>query len=231
MIKVSRIAGAWGWVLALLLVGWVQMGCRSGGEATQYHETPAPTGAPVASVNPAAGQGATSAATGPTTESIDALHVGDVLTIEFSDMPVPTTTREERIKEDGTITLLEGKTFVAAGKTRGQLEREVHDYYVPRFYLKMNASIRQLKDTQFYYVRGEVRLPNRQVYISRIKLLQAIASAGDFTDFARKKDVLLTRADGQKIHINCIKALKESNLNVEILPGDIIYVPRRNPIW
>jgi polysaccharide export outer membrane protein len=157
--------------------------------------------------------------------------VGDVLTIELTDLPVTFPTREERIKEDGTITLLEGKTFMAAGKTRGQLEREVHDWYVPRFYLKMTVSIRQLKDTQFYYVRGEVRAPNRQIYISRIKLLQAIASAGDFTDFARKKAVLLTRADGRKITINCIKARTDPTLNLEILPGDIIDVPRRNPFW
>jgi protein involved in polysaccharide export with SLBB domain len=230
MIIVSRISGRWAVVCALLLVSWLQMGCRTGGSATQYTDGPAAaTGAPMASVNPAAGNGAQSSGSG--SESIDALHVGDVLTIEFSDMPLIMTPREERIKEDGTITLLEGKTFVAAGKTRGQLEREVHDWYVPRFYLKMTVSIRQLKDTQFYYVRGEVRLPNRQVYISRIKLLQAIASAGDFTDFARKKDVLLTRADGRKIRINCVKALNDPELNLEIMPGDIIYVPRRNPIW
>jgi polysaccharide export outer membrane protein len=141
------------------------------------------------------------------------------------------TPRDERIKEDGTVTLLEGKTFTAAGKTRGQLEKEVHDYYVPGFYHKMTVSIRQKEQTQFYYVRGEVKVPNRQIYISRIRLLQAIASAGDFTDFARKTDVMLTRADGRKILINCKKARKDQSLNLEILPGDIIDVPRRNPFW
>jgi protein involved in polysaccharide export with SLBB domain len=57
--------------------------------------------------------------------------------------------------------------------------------------------------------------------------LQAIASAGDFTDFARKQEVLLTRSDGRKITVNCIKARKNPSLNLEILPGDIIDVPRR----
>jgi polysaccharide export outer membrane protein len=165
------------------------------------------------------------------TEPLDLLHVGDVITIEFSDMPASILPREERIKEDGTVTLLEGKTFAAARKTRGQLEREIHDFYVPRYYLKMTVSIRQKEQTQFYYVRGEVRQPNRQIYISRIRLLQAIASAGDFTDFARKKSVLLTRGDGRKLVINCVKARRDESLNVEILPGDIIDVPRRNPIW
>jgi len=150
------------------------------------------------------------------------------MTIEFSDMPVVVTSREEHIKEDGTVTLMEGKSFVAAGKTRGQLEKEIHDFYVPRYYLKMTVSIRQKDQTQFYYVRGEVKLPNRQIYISRIDLLQAIASAGDFTDFARKSSVQLTRADGRKMTIDARKARRDPNLNPEVLPGDIIDVPRRN---
>jgi len=160
-------------------------------------------------------------------DSLDALHVGDTLTIEFSDMPAAMQPREERIKEDGTITLLEQKVFVAAGKTRGQLEKEIHDWYVPRFYLKMTVSIRQLKDTQFYYVRGEVRMPGRQVYISRITVLKAIGSAGDFTDFARKSEVQLTRADGRKFTIHAKKALKNPSLDLEIFPGDTVFVPRR----
>jgi polysaccharide export outer membrane protein len=154
-----------------------------------------------------------------------------VLTIELTDTAVTFLPREERIKEDGTITLVEGKTFTAAGKTRGQLEQEIHGWYVPRFYLKMTVSVRQKEQTQFYYVNGEVKQPARQIYISRIRLLQAIASAGDFTDFARKRAVLLTRADGRRIVINCVKARQHDDLNLEILPGDIIDVPRRNPIW
>ena len=153
------------------------------------------------------------------------------MNIEFSDLPVLVSSREERIKEDGTVTLMEDKTFVAAGKTRGQLEREIHDFYVPRYYLKMGVSIRQKDQTQFYYVRGEVKQPTRQIYVSRIRLLQAIASAGDFTDFARKSAVLLTRSDGRKVTINCNKARKNPELNLEILPGDIIDVPRRGPIY
>ena len=219
MSNVSRLAGRWGAVYVLLLLGWFQAGCKS--------DAPESAGAQYASVAPVPAN--TAADSNGGAESIDALHVGDVLTIEFSDMAIPALPREERIKEDGTITLLEGKTFTAAGKTRGQLEKEIHEWYVPRFYLKMTVSVRQQKDTQFYYVRGEVRLPNRQVYISRIRLLQAIASAGDFTDFARKRAVLLTRPDGHKIVINCIKARKDPRLNLEILPGDIIDVPRRTP--
>ncbi len=225
MINVSRLTDRCISVLALCLLGFVQTGCQTPSVGAG---SPDPDQPKLATTAPAQSN---STDFSGSSERLDLLHVGDVLTIEFTDMPVVVLPREERIKEDGTITLLEGKTFTAAGKTRGQLEREIHDFYVPRFYLKMTISIRQKEQTQFYYVRGEVRQPNRQIYISRIRLLQAIASAGDFTDFARKRSVLLTRTDGRRIVINCVKARHDEKLNVEILPGDIIDVPRRNPIW
>jgi protein involved in polysaccharide export with SLBB domain len=224
MINVRRLAGQFIAVLALCMLG-LSTGCQTksaGAGSPDPSQTKLATVAPVDSDSTDSKSG---------TEPLDLLHVGDVITIEFTDMPITILPREERIKEDGTITLLEGKTFAAARKTRGQLEREIHDFYVPRYYLKMTVSVGQKTQTQFYYVRGEVRQPNRQIYISRIRLLQAIASAGDFTDFARKKVVLLTRGDGRKLVINCVKARRDESLNVEILPGDIIDVPRRNPIW
>jgi len=229
MINVSRLAGRWGILVMLLSVALLQTGCKSSGIETANVGAGDPGGAHLASVGSVPG---TNAVPLPAVnKGLDALHVGDVLTIEFSDLPVPVASREERIKEDGTVTLMESKVFKADGKTRGQLEQEIHDYYVPRFYLKLTVSIRQKEQTQFYYVRGEVKTPTRQIYVSRIHLLQAIASAGDFTDFARKSAVLLIRADGRTITINCKKARKNSDLNVEILPGDIIDVPRRGPIY
>jgi|KBSMisStaDraftv2_1062788.scaffolds.fasta_scaffold456018_2 polysaccharide export outer membrane protein len=231
MINASRLAVRWASVLVLCLYGLVQTGCRTSPANSAGSGAPDPEQTKLASTAPFGTS--TNAFNDPTgsNEHMDLLHVGDVVTIEFTDAAVTFLPREERIKEDGTITLIEGKTFAAAGKTRGQLEREIHDCYVPQYYLKMTVSIRQKEQTQFYYVRGEVKQPARQIYISRIRLLQAIASAGDFTDFARKKGVLLTRSDGRKIVVNCIKARQRDDLNLEILPGDIIDVPRRNPFW
>ncbi|HLH54912.1 MAG TPA: polysaccharide biosynthesis/export family protein [Verrucomicrobiae bacterium] len=191
--------------------------------------TPDPNGTQLASVG--AASGGSGSGGGAAIDTLDTLHVGDTVTVDFSDMAVTIPQRDERIKEDGTITLLEGKTFVAAGKTRGQLEREIHDWYVPRYYVKMTVSISPKTQTQFFYVRGEVKMPNRQIYISRITVLKAIASANDFTDFARKTAVILTRANGQKIKINCKKAIRNPNLDLEVLPGDDIFVPRRGPLW
>ena len=54
------------------------------------------------------------------------LRVGDQLTIMFSDLPGPTSQSvfEDKIKDDGTVTLLLNQNFTAANKTRGELEKE-----------------------------------------------------------------------------------------------------------
>jgi protein involved in polysaccharide export with SLBB domain len=76
-------------------------------------------------------------------------------------------------------------------------------------------------------VRGEVRGPGRQFYLGYTTVLKAIASAGDFTDYAQRKKVSVTHLNGKKQIINCIKAINDPRLDLPIYPGDIIYVPRK----
>jgi polysaccharide export outer membrane protein len=137
---------------------------------------------------------------------------------------------EGEIKLDGNVTLLLNQTFKAAGLTRSQLEKEIRERYVPRFYKQMTVGVSLTKQTRFYYVGGEVRAPGRQVYIGRLTISRAIQTAGDFTDFAKKNKVQLTRAGATKPTIvNVTKAMQDATLDVEIYPGDKIHVPRR--LW
>jgi polysaccharide export outer membrane protein len=155
--------------------------------------------------------------------------VGDSLTVTFTDTPVLIPPFEEKIKEDGTITLTLNQTFKADGMSRGDLEKEIRACYVPKYYKYMTVSVKQVESTRWYYIDGEVKLPNRQIYNSRITVSKAIASAGGFTDFANKKKVKLTRVDGRTQIVNCPKALITPSLDPEVYPGDKIQVPRR--VW
>jgi polysaccharide export outer membrane protein len=160
--------------------------------------------------------------------SPEILQPGDSISVTYSDLPTMTMPWEGEIKPDGTITLLLNQNFKAAGLTRAQLEKEIRDRYVPSFFKQMTVTIKPKQDTRFYYVGGEVRNPGRQVYLSRITILKAIQSAGDFTGFAKQKGVKLTRSGASKpIIVNCVKAREDSKLDVEIYPGDTIHVPRR----
>ena len=155
------------------------------------------------------------------------LRVGDTLIVTLTDTPVSIPPFQGPIGDDGTITLTLNQTFKAAGKSSSDLAKDIRDRYVPNYYKYMTVSVNQLDSTRWYYVDGEVRVPNRQIYNSRITVLKAIASAGGFTDFAKKTKVMVTRVDGRTQIVNCSKALKNPALDLEIYPGDKIHVPRR----
>jgi polysaccharide biosynthesis/export protein VpsN len=158
-------------------------------------------------------------------EGPDALRVGELIVIEFSGVTDPPPRHEERIKIDGRITLPMVGSIQAAGKSRGELEEEIHKLYVPRFYQRLTVVLRN--EGRFFYVKGQVNNPNQFAYYKEMTLLKAIAAAGDFTDFAKKTRVQVTRADGRKLTVNCIKALDDHKLDIPIYPDDTIEVPRR----
>jgi protein involved in polysaccharide export with SLBB domain len=221
-LKLSSLAGAW------LLAGMLLTGCHIfGGKESQFSELPDPglntgtTSAPVVAVsNPAA---TVDLLPGPRDRM--PLRPGDALTITFADLVTPVPPIEDRIKEDGTITLMYNKTFTVAGKTRGELEKEIRSAYVPSYYPAMTVFVKLTESMRFYYVDGEVKAPSRQVYISRVTVTKAIATAGGFTEFAKKR-VILTRLDGTNIEVDYKKAIRNPKLDPEVQPGDRIWVPR-----
>ncbi|HIM68318.1 MAG TPA: hypothetical protein EYM45_07120 [Verrucomicrobia bacterium] len=158
--------------------------------------------------------------------STDSLEPGNQITITFSGLstiPIPYSCR---IREDGTISPPYLKApIIAAGKTIGELERELEKEYVPAIYKTINVTIRTAD--RFFYVGGEVRQPSRQIFIGRITVTQAIQSAGDFTDFADQREVRVIRATGKVDIIDCKAALDDPTRDLPVYPGDNIVVGRR----
>ena len=161
-----------------------------------------------------------------TVNSTDSLEPGNQITITFSGLstiPIPYSCR---IREDGTISPPYLKApIIAAGKTIGELERELEKEYVPGIYKTINVTIRTAD--RFFYVGGEVRQPSRQIFIGRITVTQAIQSAGDFTDFADQREVRVIRATGKVDIIDCKAALDDPTRDLPVYPGDNIVVGRR----
>jgi polysaccharide export outer membrane protein len=242
----------WGAVWGMVLAGFCLFGCRTQSPEQQFAEVPpvlggssgasqgaAPAVKPIADSTavPVAAPATTSVAapaTGPVAgigsgPESELLRVGDSLTIAFTDTPVIIPNFEGPIGEDGMITLTYNQPFKAAGKSTGDLAKEIRARYVPNIYKYMTVTVKHLDSTRWYYVDGEVKSPNRQIYNSRLTVTKAIASAGGFTDFANKKKVKLTRVDGRTQIVNCAKALDNPSLDLEVYPGDKIHVPRR--LW
>ncbi len=157
--------------------------------------------------------------------STQILKAEDLLTITFADLPIQVMPFEGRIKEDGTVTLILNQTFMAAGKTAGTLEKEIRERYVPKYFKYMTVTVKVAEGSRFYYVGGEVKSPGSKPYVARINILEAIQSAGDFSEYARRSGVVLYRA-GKKIPVDCKKAKTKPELNIEVLPNDRIEVPK-----
>jgi len=154
------------------------------------------------------------------------LQIGDKVTVELSGIPDKIDPILRDIKEDGIDLPFIGKV-AAVGKTPSQLEKDIEDAYEPKWFLHVNVTVSPV--ARFFYVMGQVigTGGGRIAYTGPITVLGAIAAAGDFTPFADKKRVRITRVTGKILIVNCVKALKHPELDLQVYPGDKIMVPRR----
>lgn len=153
------------------------------------------------------------------------LIVGDLLSINFSDVPAPGLQEiRTRIPSDGFITLHLNVRIKAAGRSIAELQQEIRKAYVPSLFVNLTAVVKT--EERFFYVGGEVKVPNRQLYLGNVTVLRAIETAGGFTDFANRKKIQLRRASGETLTINALKAEKDISLDPQVLPNDHITVPR-----
>ena len=188
--------------LSLVLLA-LQLGCETTGGGGEHVNT----GAPVS-------RGATDTTYSP----------GDKIIIDFDQGFPPAW--QQVIREDGPITLPLNKSIVAAGKKKGDLEQEIQKIYVPNTLRRLTVNVRS--EERSYFVQGEVRTPGQRPHTGLITAMKAIAAAGDFTDFAKRTDVEIIRASGEKIHMDAKKALKDpARYDVPVYPGDTVHVNRR----
>lgn len=191
----------WSSLVAVMTIAWFSAGCITNNR---------PAGGPLPQENP----------------EPEVLNAGDMLTIDFSGVSNPPEKVQTRIKEDGTINLpLIGKV-PAAGLTRGELEEEIHNRYVDRFFNRLTVNV--LAENRFIYVSGEVKDPGRVIYSGDMTVLKAIAAAGDFTDFANRGNIQVTRRSGEIITVDAEEARENpQEEDIQVLPGDRIDVKRR----
>lgn len=214
MKKLGRGIAGLGFLLAVILIA----GCATTQDSSYQFAND-----PLASNHSGAGTKA-NAPTGPT-EAFTIIK-GNALIFSASDTPNPPAPIDTVVQDDGSVTLWFNEHFQADGKTIGALQQEIRARYVPKYFQYLTVTIKTQAD-RFYFVGGEVKGPGRQMYTGHINLLQAIDTAGGFTDFARKGKVQVTRANGKSFYVDCAGALTHPDLNCEIFPGDKVQVNRR----
>ncbi|WP_142847823.1 polysaccharide biosynthesis/export family protein [Telmatospirillum sp. J64-1] len=158
------------------------------------------------------------------------INPGDVLNIKFFFNP-ELNEEELVVRPDGRISLqLIGEQQVA-GLTPGQLEQRLQQAYASELRNPQVAVIMDSFAGQRIFVDGQVGTPSEVTLNGRMTALQAIASAGGFTDAARRQVLLIRRgADGQPVvaNLDLHAALSGTDLSQDVAlePYDIIFVPR-----
>ena len=153
---------------------------------------------------------------------------GDIL--EISVWKEPEISRRVQVRVDGRISMPLVDDIHAAGMTPIELKevitRRLSDYIeVPVVTIVVHEQA-----VQSYYVLGEVQEQGEFILADDITVLQALAMAGGFTEWANKRNLLLlrnTETGEQRIDINYrdIVSGNAPDQNLRIMPGDTLVVP------
>lgn len=155
------------------------------------------------------------------------LRAGDLVIVDFYDLPAAHAIPEyrDRIRDDGKLSLPHNISVQAANKTVGQLQEAIQNAYVPSLFVRLSVSVKT--EERFFYVGGEVRSPSRPFYQGEMTVLRAIDTVGGFTDFANRSNIELRRANGEKLKVNWNKAMKDPKLDPPVYPNDQITVHKK----
>lgn len=134
------------------------------------------------------------------------------------------------VRPDGIITLPLIGELRAAGRTADEIRRDIKTR-LERYKDAPEVSV-TVTDVRSYnlFILGEVRTPGRYQVKASTTLLQALALAGGFTEFADTDDIVVVRRDTrdvaakeQRIKIRYKDLIRRGDMALS--PGDTVIVP------
>ncbi len=152
---------------------------------------------------------------------------GNLLGIKF--FHTPKLNEEVAVRPDGKISLQLIDEVMAAGLTPMQLSAKIksasRELKRPDIAVIVRSLARQV------YVDGEVGNPGMLSLEGPTTLMQSIASAGGFTDRSKLAEVIVIRRRSNKTvvvvaNLNDVINGKDTRQDINLLPSDIVYVPR-----
>ncbi|MGA8671703.1 MAG: polysaccharide biosynthesis/export family protein [Terracidiphilus sp.] len=190
--------------------------------------------------NPADGNsqaaGAASSVTQPETGTSTKAHddsyvIGNDDHLSINVWKEPDLTKNIPVRSDGKISLPLVGEMQASGRTPLQLEMDISNRL--RNYItapEVTVIVEQINSKK-YNILGYVGKPGAYPLTLSTTIMDAIALAGGFKDFAKSKGVYILRQnpDGTqaRLNFNYKEFIKGKNLsqNVKVEPGDMIIVP------
>jgi polysaccharide export outer membrane protein len=178
--------------------------------------------------------GASSNSSGPVSHEADSgsdyvIGSDDVLAINV--WKEPDLSRTVPVRPDGKITLPLVGDIGASGNTPKQLQATI-ELNLSKYISKpaVTVIVQEAKSHKFNIV-GEVQKPGTYLLTSPMTVLDAIALAGGFRDWAKVKSIYVLRAGTNgartKLAFNYKKVIKgdDSAQNIQLQMGDTVVVP------
>ena len=174
--------------------------------------------------------GETASATAlPSTQAADYLiGAGDI--VEIVVWKEPDLSRTVRVRPDGKISLPIADDIQASESTLLQLKKRITEAlaaYVdhPSVYVML-----QENRSKKFYIVGKVNAPGEYVLEKDATVLQSIAMASGFTEWAKKDDIVILRRGPQgqfRIEFDYDRVIsgKDIEQNISLNPDDLIIVP------
>ncbi|CAN5768649.1 polysaccharide biosynthesis/export family protein [soil metagenome] len=162
----------------------------------------------------------------PDTSADYRLVAGDKLRIEvYKDAQL---SQSLQVRPDGKITLPLVGDVPAAGRTSNEL-RDAIATSLKEYNTNPVVTVIVVETVPpTIYVMGEVNNPGAQSLTGEVTVLQALATAGGFKDFAKTKDIRIQRkgpAGLSTLHFNYKDAMNGRGKIIYLQPGDTIIVP------
>ncbi len=195
-------------------------------------QTPAPAQAGSGEVIPTAAVGIPKSASlsdGKPHDDSFVIGADDMLAINV--WKEPDLSRTLTVRSDGKISLPLVGELVAAGQTPLQLEKNIStklQSYITE--PQVTVMVQQI-NSQKYNVLGQVGKPGSYPLIATTTIVDAIAAAGGFRDFAKKKAIYILRQNASggesRIAFNYQDYVKGKNVsqNIVLKPRDTVIVP------
>jgi|SRR5690349_18630394 polysaccharide biosynthesis/export protein len=143
----------------------------------------------------------------------------------------PEVSRVVPVRPDGKISLPLVGDVQASGRTPMELRSELAEKLKAKILNPEVSVIVQEVKSQKFNIVGEVLRPGSYPLAEKITILDALAEAGGFQQFAKVRKIYVLRrlADGSQVRLPfdykwVIKG-RNSAQNVEVKPGDTIVVP------
>jgi polysaccharide export outer membrane protein len=157
--------------------------------------------------------------------------IGDNDVLAISVWKEPDISRAVSVRSDGKISLPLIGELQASGQTPRQLEEEITKSLQNYISEPQVTVIVTESKSQRVNIMGMVAKPGAYVLTRPTTVLDAIATAGGFKDFAKKKSIYVLRQapDGtqQRIPFNYNEVIKGKNpeQNIRLQAGDTLVVP------